>query len=318
MKPGGRMQKYLDPWRKRGQDLYGRTNQRLGGIPEILRDALVQFNKARGAEAAASMAYFSIFSLFPLLLSIIAISSLFLESQRIQLQVQELVRLVFPVAPGLIVDNINEVLNERTAFGLTGAVGLVWAATAVFTTLFRNINRAWLRAEPLNVLKARLVGVLFIITLVVVLFLVRIGSALFNLVPELAYLFGENGLLNGGPLYALLSFFVPMTITFLIFLAIYRWVPNAHVLWSEAFWGALLAALGWEISTNIFTWLLTAGMANYQVVYGSLGGIIALLFWIYLNSMIVIFSAHLSAAIARKNRPYSEDTQQKEPLTEWA
>jgi membrane protein len=293
------MQKHIEQWKQRGHAYFQHADLRLRGIPGVLLDAFTQFKKARGAEAAASMAFFTIFSLFPLLLSIVAISSFFLESQRIQMQVLELVRLVFPVAPGLIIDNINEVLRERTAFGLTGAIGLLWAG-------------------PLNLIKARLVGVLVIIALVLLLFLVRFAAAFINLVPELSYLFSEQGFLNGSPLRSYLTFFVYMLVNFLIFLGLFRWIPNAHVLWSEAFWGALLAAVGWELTTNLFTWLLTTGLANYQVVYGSLGSMIALLFWIYLNSIIIIFSAHLSAAIARKNRPYSEDTKQQTELTEWA
>jgi membrane protein len=304
--------------KQRGYALYDRTDARLHGIPAILVDAFTQFNKARGAEAAASMAYFTIFSLFPLLLSIIAISSIFLESERIQLQVLELVRLVFPVAPGLIIDTINEVLEQRTAFGITGAVGLVWASSAAFTTLFRNINRAWLRAEPLNILKARIFGVLIVVALVLVLLFVRFAAAFISLVPELAYIFSEDSLRNGGPLFGLLLFFIPMIISFVIFLMIFRWVPNASVRWSEAFWGALVSALGWELTTRVFTWLLTTGLANYRIVYGSLGSVIALLFWIYINSTIVIFSAHLSAAIARKQRPFAEDLQKQDELTEWA
>jgi membrane protein len=310
--------KRVEGLKQRGYAYFDRLDVRLHGIPSILADAFTQFNKARGAEAAASMAYFTIFSLFPLLLSIIAISSLFLESERIQLQVLELVRLVFPVAPGLIIDTINEVLEQRTAFGITGAVGLVWASSAAFTTLFRNINRAWLRAEPLNILKARIFGVLIVVALVLVLLIVRFAAAFINLVPELAYLFSEDSIRNGGPLFGLLLFFIPMIISFFIFLMIFRWIPNASVRWSEAFWGALLSALGWELTTRVFTWLLTTGLANYRIVYGSLGSVIALLFWIYINSTIVIFSAHLSAAIARKQRPFAEDLQKQDELTEWA
>jgi len=60
---------------------------------------------------------------------------------------------------------------------------------------------------------------------------------------------------------------------------------------------ALAAALAWELSTNGFTWLLSSGLVHYELVYGSLGAIIALLFWIYLISWILLFGAYLTAAI---------------------
>jgi len=81
-------------------------------------------------------------------------------------------------------------------------------------------------------------------------------------------------------------------------MALYRWVPNAKVRWSAAFWAALVVALVLEIAANAFAWYLSSGLARYRIVYGSLATVVALLFWIYLSGWIIIFGAHLSAAIA--------------------
>jgi membrane protein len=43
---------------------------------------------------------------------------------------------------------------------------------------------------------------------------------------------------------------------------------------------------------------VSSGLAPYQVVYGSLGTIVALIFWIYLSSWLILFGAHLGAAIS--------------------
>jgi membrane protein len=64
-----------------------------------------------------------------------------------------------------------------------------------------------------------------------------------------------------------------------------------------AFWGALVAAVAWELVTDAFTWVLSSGLIHYELVYGSLGAIIALLFWIYLISWILLYGAYLTAAI---------------------
>jgi len=84
--------------------------------------------------------------------------------------------------------------------------------------------------------------------------------------------------------------------------SLYRWIPNTEVKWSQAFWGALVATLGWEIATQTFTWYLTSGMARYQLVYGSLGTVVALMFWIYLSSLITFYGAHLSAAVTQHSK----------------
>jgi membrane protein len=84
---------------------------------------------------------------------------------------------------------------------------------------------------------------------------------------------------------------------FLIFLALYRWIPTSNVRWNATIWGALTASLGWKAATASYTWYLTSGLGRYQVVYGSLGAIVALLFLIFIVAVITLFGAHLSAAI---------------------
>lgn len=86
---------------------------------------------------------------------------------------------------------------------------------------------------------------------------------------------------------------------FLLFLALYRWVPNTSVHWIVAIWGALAASIAWKVATAGFNWYLSSGMGSYSLVYGSLGAIVALLFLIFIVSMITLFGAHLSAAIDR-------------------
>jgi uncharacterized BrkB/YihY/UPF0761 family membrane protein len=44
---------------------------------------------------------------------------------------------------------------------------------------------------------------------------------------------------------------------------------------------------------------VSSGLGSYSLVYGSLGAIVALLFLIFIVSMITLFGAHLSAAIDR-------------------
>jgi len=51
------------------------------------------------------------------------------------------------------------------------------------------------------------------------------------------------------------------------------------------------------VITRIFSWVLAKGLVQYELVYGSLSTVVALMFWIYLISSITLFGAHLSAVI---------------------
>ena len=96
----------------------------------------------------------------------------------------------------------------------------------------------------------------------------------------------------------MLSRILPVSIRLLAFLGLYRWVPNTKVAWIEALWGAFVAALGWELTTIAFTWYLGSRWGQFELIYGSLGTIIGLMLWIYIGTMITLFGAHLSAAVA--------------------
>ncbi|MEE8390351.1 MAG: YihY/virulence factor BrkB family protein, partial [Anaerolineae bacterium] len=101
------------------------------------------------------------------------------------------------------------------------------------------------------------------------------------------------------PLWTLLLAVISRTFVFFALLGLYRWVPNTKVKWSEAFWGALVAVPAGEIATNGFSWYLSSGIVQYELVYGSLGTVVALMLWIYIGAVIVLFGAHLTAAVTR-------------------
>ena len=64
-----------------------------------------------------------------------------------------------------------------------------------------------------------------------------------------------------------------------------------------------MATIAWRAAIFGFAWSVRTGLINYHVVYGSLATILLGMFWIYISSLILLFGAHFSAAIARHRRP---------------
>lgn len=282
--------------------LYKWADRRTGGLLEIVRRTIKSFSDARASEAAAGMAYYTFFSLFPLLLALVAAGSFVLERAQIYQQVVRYATEVLPISPILIEQNIEQVLKLRGAVGLIGLLGLLWSASGVFTILGNNVNRAWPEAEKRGVVQQRLVALAMIVVLTIPLTLSLLSSTVLDLLPELQIPLGGGVSIYNTLLWTVLSNLIPWLITFALFWALYRWVPNTEVGWRPAAWGGLAGALGWEAVTYGFTWYLRSGLARYRLVYGSLGTVAALLFWIYLSSWIILFGAHLSAAIAGHRR----------------
>mgnify|MGYP006292665953 CR=1 FL=1 len=284
--------------------LYRRANHLTGGALGVLGEAFDGFNGADASHVAAALAYYTMFSLFPLLLALIAAGSFFLEGERVKREVVRSVMRLVPISAELIRSNVDQVLERRGTIGIVGLVGLIWSGTGVFTVLLDHINRAWARAEQRSFLEKRLLGLgigIFGI-FAALLMLSFLSTPVLNVLPRLELPFNGRVAVFDRPLWTLFSSGVPVLLTFLTFLALYRWGPNIDVRWSEAIWPALFVALTWEVAKRVFAWYVSSDLVRYRLVYGSLGAVVALLLWIYVSSMLVLFGAHLSAAIARSRR----------------
>jgi membrane protein len=276
------------------QELYQNLNRLSGDRLDILRNALASFTEKQAAQASASLAYYTLFSIFPLLLVFVAGGSYFLDRSQVFDTVTQFVQQAIPISTQFINENLRQVLEERGTAGIISTLILLWSASGMFTNLAYNINLAWPNASRRSYLQRRLVGLWMILGL--------IGLILLSLI--LSWITGRLPFMNiarASPLILILlrliSAFGSWLTIFLAFLTLYHWIPRRRVRWSSTFWGALIASLAWKAVTAGFNWYLGSSFGQYQLVYGSLGAIVAFLFLIYMISMITLFGAHLSAAI---------------------
>jgi membrane protein len=283
---------------RKAKAFYSAGDALTGGALSTLRRALRSFAHARASEAAASVAYYALFSLFPLMLVLLALGSVFLESKQSYQETIQLMHGAIPVSRELIERNVQQVLERRKQIGAVSLAGLLWSGLGAFTTLARNINRAWTEADQRGFLSRRLVALGMVGVLVAPLLFSLLSTAALEILPGLNLPLWNTTSASEALLWRFLSSLVPWAFSFLMFLALYRWVPNTSVTWSAAFWGALVASVLWEAAKRGFTWYLGTGLAKYQLVYGSLGAVVALMFWIYLSAWVALFGAHLGAAVA--------------------
>ncbi len=280
--------------------MIARINQATSRSIEILQRTAQRMNEERAAEAAASMAYYGFFSLFPLLLIAVVIVSTVLENTLNTLteeQVLDTLLQAFPFSSDLISENIQQVLKARGSVGIIGLVGLTWAALGAFTVLMRNINRAWPNTKARNIIKIRLMSFAVLAVMLTSMISLFVFNTVTRFLPQDITLAAEKAT-SSQNFTEVLTFLL----LFIFLFVLYWWLPRTKVRWKEAAWGALTAAIGISIVTIALTWFVESGLSNYNLVYGSLGAILGLLFWIYLLSFIIFSGAHLSAAIAYISR----------------
>jgi membrane protein len=274
-----------------------RLNQSTGGVVDIFQRTAQRITEERAAEAAASMAYYGFFSLFPLLLVVIVVVSTILENTLTPEEILETLLQAFPFSSDLIAENIQQVLKARSSVGIVGLIGLAWSALGGFTVLMRNINRAWPNTKARNIFIVRLMAFVMLAAMIGGLVSLFVFNTVQSFLPP-----DINEVAEKAQSTQVVSDFLVGGLLFATLLVLYWWLPRTKVRWSEAAIGALVGALGISLITSGFTWYLQSGLSNYNLVYGSLGAIVALLFWIYLLSLILFAGAHLSAAVAYVKR----------------
>lgn len=249
-------------------------------------------------QMAAGVAYYVFFSLFPLLLGLMALMGIFLQSQELQRDVLKLVGENFPGSSDFIESNISNVVRFRGALGIASIIGLFWSASAVFGAIGKALNRAWEvpKARPFYLSKVRQLGMAFGIGLLGVLSvsttsLLQLAGSRDLGIPGESYIY-DSDLVN-----ILLRIF-PSMLSLTIFLLVYKFIPDVKTHWRHIWIGAIVAAVLFEISKNLFVWYLN-NFASYDQVYGTLASVMVLLIWAYISAFLLILGAEISSEYAK-------------------
>ncbi len=279
------------------RQLYQRADRISGNRLNIIKDAVETFNITHANQASAGLAYYLIFSLFPLLLVLISAGSFFLNSEQVYLKVTQLVQANVPGSHAWIDENLRQILQQRGAVGIIGLATLLWAASGGFMSLAYNINLAWLDAPQRNFFQRRLIGLEMIVGLSGLFVLSLIIDSVINLLHILDLPFVS--FLDLG-LWKWVSNLFSWLVIFALFFALYYRVPTVNVRASAAARGALISSIAWKIATALFSLYIRSGFGRYELIYGSVGALVAFLFLIYILATVTLFGAHLTSAMDRK------------------
>jgi len=279
------------------RNIYNWINSHTFDSVKILRIVIYRYSESNAAQAAAGMAYYAFFSLFPLLLFLIVAASYVLEIQSAYNYIIDSLYVVLPTAQNLIDANLQQVLNSRGAVGVIGFIGFLWSSSSFFSILARNINRAYPNSRPRNFLEDRALAIVMIALLALLLGLSFLSTTITGFLPSLDLFFWRGKPLHETIIWRYLIESIPFFVTLFLLVGLYRYIPRKKIKWIGVFISALLSAISWQAVTKIFTWLLQEGLVRYELVYGSLGTVVALMFWLYLISSITLFGAHLGAVV---------------------
>jgi membrane protein len=262
--------------------------------------AVREFQQQEATTAAAAVSYYVLFSLFPLMAVLVAIFGLFVRNQTIQEQVVDAIVDQFPAEVNIrpqVEQVVSGLAQSRSGVvGLVGLLGAAWTASGMFGALRRALNRAFDVPGTRPFLHGKLID---LISILGVLTLALLSIAATTALGTVRVIAGE---VLGGALptvaWTFISALLPLGLSFIMFIAVYRLLPNLTVRLSELWVGALLAAVGFELAKAGFG-LYVTNFGRYEEVYGALGGAAVFLLFIFIVTNIVIFAAQVTSELAK-------------------
>jgi membrane protein len=263
-----------------------------------LRAASIALHKDGCFGTAKGIAYSGLLSFFPMLTTIAAI----LVQAKAEALSRTVAHLLFDVVPPgseEVVRRLFVVHGQRTGWLLVGATVLaLFAASGAMMSLMEGFRAVYRIPRGRPFLKERGVAMLLALT-----------SALPVIGASALIVFGhrsERDIIQGmgmspeGRGWVLLAgqavrFVVATGSIVLATALIYYWGPNRKQEFRKVFPGAILATFLWLLATLGFGWYVRY-VANYNVMYGSVGAGLALLVWMYVLAVIVLLGCEFNAA----------------------
>jgi membrane protein len=246
---------------------------------------------------AGAISFYALFSFFPLVLAIISVVGFISGSEASQTELAKDIAAVVPVETEYVSKTIEGVVRTRAITGIAAFFGLLWAASAAFGAMRKGINAAWGVKKTRPFLKERLIDITLVLGAGVVVMVLLFVSPIMAFIRELVGLFVSNGEVAGEPFWRVAERVTTPLLSFATFLILYRFIPNTRVRVSDVWVVALLASAAFYGAQWGFVWYIKK-VPVYNVVYGSVGAIMALLTWVYVSAIILLFGALASSRYA--------------------
>jgi membrane protein len=263
----------------------------------LLARATIRFVEHRCTQHAAAISYYALLSLFPLALLAAAIFGVLLRNDAVEARVLDRFVDALPVEAPAIADSLRGLAGLGPTLTVVSLLVIGWAAGALGAAVRSALDVVFEVPRGRPLLRAKL----FDYTLLLALGLLFLASVALTTAWRIAQAeFATRfGLVEGGlaPLWDLGALAIPALLTFAAVLLLYHSLPHRPLRIAHVWPGALLATAAFELAKAGFA-SYVAAFGRYELVYGSLGGVIALMFWVYLSANILLFGAELAAARA--------------------
>ncbi|MFN3210199.1 MAG: YihY/virulence factor BrkB family protein [Roseovarius sp.] len=245
---------------------------------------------------SAGVAFFGLLAIFPAVVALISIAGFLIDPGDIATQLDQIVAILPQNAAEIIRDQILQVTGgDEAATGLAAIMGVVLAlygATKGMMTLMEGMNIAYNEEETRGFVALYATGIALTLFIIAGM-LVSLGAMI--VLPNVIGFLGLPDEIETAILW--LQWPILALFAILGLAVLYRFGPSRpRVRWRWISPGAVAATLLWMVGTVAFS-VYTQNFGSYNETYGTLGGVIILLTWLWLSAFIVLAGAKLNAEI---------------------
>ena len=243
---------------------------------------------------SAALAFYLLFMIFPFLIFISALLGL------LRLDVAGILLALGEIMPRGVVDLIEVYLtyvsrNPSLRLMMFGLVFSIYFPMRATNSLMRSVRTAYHLGPPRgparHMLKTLLYTVLLIVTIAAALALMTVGDRVLSYAVVHVRLPGFVA-----EAWARLRFPVVAVLCYFALFFLYALAQDDRQPWRNIWPGTLAALAAWMALSWLYAFYVD-NIANYSLLYGSIGTVIALLIWLNMSSVVLIMGAELNGTI---------------------
>jgi membrane protein len=286
-----------------------------------LKRTVAEFRDDDLADWGAALTYYGLLSLFPGLIALVSIIGLVGDPRGATRTITEIVTAIGPQsAAQTFTGPIESIASDQRTAGTAFVLGLavaLWSASGYVGAFIRASNVIYETHEGRPFWKLRPLQIAVTLTMVLLGVMLVVGLVLTG--PVAGAVAGPLGVGSTAVTIWNIAKWPVMAGVFMLMVGVlYYASPNAKIRgfrWVTP--GSLVAIVAWAVASAAFA-LYVANFGSYDKTYGTLGGLVALLVWLWISNLAILFGHELNAELERgaeieEGRPGAEQEIQLDP-----
>lgn len=253
-----------------------------------------EWTKDRVSDVAGMVTFFGLLALFPFILFLVALGGILIDPGQATQLIDQLSKIAPPAVTQILGERVRSLAQTKSTGLLTiSALVAIWSASGGIGALMRALNTTYGVTESRKWWKTR--GIALGMTLFAAL-LALVAALLAVAAPPLARAVG-------GPIGTVLLWGrLPVAGLLMMFLwaCLYYFLPDVEQRFRFITPGSVVGVVLWVIASWGFS-VYVANFGKYEVTYGTLGGVVVMLVWMWISSQVVLLGAEINAVVEHRS-----------------